>query len=87
MKTIAYCSQKDMYFAQTVRPVDHPEFYTWEGRGLTFALNNLSGFKNWHKYHVKNKTNITVFALARACVCVCVYIYIYMYIYIYIYIY
>jgi len=55
MKTIAYCSQKDMHF-DTVRAVEHPEFYTWEGMGLTFAINNLSDFKNWHKYHVINKT-------------------------------
>ena len=34
------------------------------------SINNLSRFKNWHKYHAINKTNIILFALARVCVCV-----------------
>ena len=76
MKTIAHCSQKDMHFGTNIYSSRGPKIFRLGqmgkgGGALTFAINNLSGFKNGHKYHVMNKTNITV--------CTCVYIYIYIY--------
>jgi hypothetical protein len=37
---------------------------------LSFAINNMRGFKNWHKYHVINESTITLIANE------CIYIYI-----------
>jgi hypothetical protein len=68
---------------QTFKAVGYPEFFTWKEWGLTFAINKLSDFKNWHKCDVMNNTSITLFALA----CIYIYIYIHTYRHTYTYIY